>query len=469
MLYLPRHQADALAFSELALTPSFKGPLHKHAQRAARRSFAQGLKRAAVRAIVKRRAKHSENVTESPAPETSALLSLSQKDEGGPEPDVTEVRQKANSVGALIGRWYGNIPAVDFELADKERSIPCRLYKGARGDNGPGMIFFHGGGFVTGSLDSHETTCQAFAAQCQMNVVSVGYRLAPENPFPAGLEDALAVTKWVLSNSVTLGMDQDRVVICGESAGGALAARVAQLMRRDKRQAALQLLIYPVLDLTMASESYTKFETGYGLTRRQMEWFVSQYLTPDVERADADVSPGLCSRLDQLPPTILIPAEFDPLHDEAVHYGQRLMQAGVSTSAALASPEDSDIRLDGLASDGNFAFAGDMMKNHLVSVYGTLAVLGTVLPLSQFVPWALDHGLNFELFFVELFSTRIGGFFGWDVIVSGLVLVVLVMSEGRRLGMKHLWAPILGGLCVGVSLGLPLFLLLRERHLNAKA
>eukprot|EP00439_Symbiodinium_sp_Y106_P087679 s1_g215.t1 len=296
------------------------------------------------------------------------------------------------------------------------------------------MIFFHGGGFVTGSLDSHETTCQAFAAQCQMNVVSVGYRLAPENPFPAGLEDALAVTKWVLSNSVTLGMDQDRVVICGESAGGALAARVAQLMRRDKRQAALQLLIYPVLDLTMASESYTKFETGYGLTRRQMEWFVSQYLTPDVERADADVSPGLCSRLDQLPPTILIPAEFDPLHDEAVHYGQRLMQAGVSTSvlvgdglvhgfalgtnvkmteanqqltyvktgyeklqagdlgaylemlpektswhlvrplqehtvvgrdkigaylteAALASPEDSDIRLDGLASDGNFAFA----------------------------------------------------------------------------------------------------------------
>lgn len=101
----------------------------------------------------------------------------------------------------------------------------------------------------------------------------------------------------------------------------------------------------------------------------------------------------------------------------------------------------------------------------MVYVYGVLAVLGTVLPLSQFLPWALDHGLDVPLFIDELFSTRIGGFFGWDVIVSALVLIIFVLVEGRRLAIGNLWLPITGGFLVGVSLGLPLFLAMRERHL----
>lgn len=103
----------------------------------------------------------------------------------------------------------------------------------------------------------------------------------------------------------------------------------------------------------------------------------------------------------------------------------------------------------------------------LVLVYALLALLGTVLPLSQFLPWFFEHGLNAPLFIEELFSTRIGGFFGWDVIISGLVMLVLIFTEGRRLGMRYLWLPALGGVTVGVSLGLPLFLLMRERHLSA--
>lgn len=104
-----------------------------------------------------------------------------------------------------------------------------------------------------------------------------------------------------------------------------------------------------------------------------------------------------------------------------------------------------------------------------VYIYGALAVLGTVLPLSQFIPWALEHGLDVPLFIEELFSTRIGGFFGWDVIISAFVMLTFILTEGRRLAMTHLWVPIVGGFLVGVSLGLPLFLAMRERHLLSQS
>ena len=193
-----------------------------------------------------------------------------------------------------------------------------------------GLVFFHGGGWVIGDLETHDVLCRQLTAESGVSVVSVDYRLAPEHRFPAAADDAWAATRWVVAHAALLGIDPGRLAVGGDSAGGNLAAGVALLARdQGAPSIALQALIYPVTDLTAESASYREFAEGYLLTRDTMRWFSAQYLTTDTDGADWRASPLRAPSLAGLPPALLVTAGFDPLRDEGQAYAVRLRDAGV--------------------------------------------------------------------------------------------------------------------------------------------
>ena len=199
--------------------------------------------------------------------------------------------------------------------------------------NAAALMYFHGGGWVIGDLDSHDGICRWLCARSGCVLVSVDYRMAPEHKFPASVDDCLAATHWVAANAVNLGIDTTRLAVGGDSAGGNLAAVVAQQARdRGGPEIAYQLLIYPATDLTMAEPSHQELAEGYRLTKPLMEWFVNHYLNNYAERSDPRASPLLNADLHGLPPALVITAGFDPLRDEGVHYSDKLAAAGVETT-----------------------------------------------------------------------------------------------------------------------------------------
>lgn len=202
----------------------------------------------------------------------------------------------------------------------------------------PILIFFHGGGWVIGDLDTHETLCRELANGAGCAVLSVDYRLAPEHRYPAAADDALAALQWVAANAATLAIDASRIAVGGDSAGGNLAA-VTALSARDGGGPALrfQLLIYPVTDLRRGSDSYRTQATGYTLSAESMAYFCAQYLGERGAAAEADwrASPLLHSDLSRLPPALVLVAGYDPLHDEGAQYADALSAAG--TPATLVS------------------------------------------------------------------------------------------------------------------------------------
>ena len=212
--------------------------------------------------------------------------------------------------------------------------IPVRVYCPAAPGPLPVVVFFHGGGFVLGTLTSHDASCRELASGAGCLVVAVDYRLAPEHPFPAAVEDALAATEWVAAHAAELGADPDRLGVAGDSAGGNLAAVVC-LLARDKGGPRIrhQLLIYPTVDLTGGDwPSYGEFGEGYLLTRQDMLWFMGLYFGPDADRRDVRASPLLAASHAGLPPATILTAELDPLRDEGEAYGERLRAAGVPVS-----------------------------------------------------------------------------------------------------------------------------------------
>ena len=211
-------------------------------------------------------------------------------------------------------------------------SVPLRIYRPTGGpkEGLPGLVFFHGGGWVLGSLDGVDGLCRTLCKYAQLVVISVDYRLAPEHQFPAGLEDCWAATCWVAENAESLGLDPLKLVVGGDSAGGNLAAAVA-LRARDQAfpQLTGQVLIYPVTDLTQSEPSYESFAEGYLLTRDSMTWFIQQYLPQVMDLKTPEASVLFAESLVGLPPTLLLVAGFDPLRDEGLAYAQRLREAGV--------------------------------------------------------------------------------------------------------------------------------------------
>jgi acetyl esterase len=209
--------------------------------------------------------------------------------------------------------------------------IPLRLYASERGGLRPALVYFHGGGFVFGNLDTHDAVCRALAKESGAVVVSVDYRLSPESKFPAAVDDSYAATVWVAANAERLGIDKNRIAVGGDSAGGNLATVIAMRCRNaGGPKLAAQVLLYPVTDSSShETGSHREFAEGYFLTTAGMEWFTSLYLASADQKHHPEVSPLLASDLSGLPPALVITAEFDPLRDEGEAYGKRLEQAGV--------------------------------------------------------------------------------------------------------------------------------------------
>jgi len=194
----------------------------------------------------------------------------------------------------------------------------------------PVLVFFHGGGWVVGNIESHEAMCRHLANRAECAVVAVDYRMGPEHKFPAAVDDCFAATGWVADNGASLGIDPRRLAVGGDSAGGNLGA-VVSLLARDKGapRIACQLLIYPATDAAMRHDSIARYAEGYVLTRATMRWFYDQYLRTPEDAADWRVSPLLASDLAGLPPAFVLTAGYDPLCDEGDAYAARLAAAGV--------------------------------------------------------------------------------------------------------------------------------------------
>lgn len=222
-------------------------------------------------------------------------------------------------VGSVEDR---RIPGPDGEIA-------VRIYRPAGDGPFPLHVHYHGGGWVIGDLDTHDADCRELCAGAGCVVVAVDYRLAPEHPFPAAPEDCYAATCWAAEHAGEIGARPGPVSVGGDSAGGNLAA-VVSLMARDRGgpEIALQLLIYPVTDAAMDTGSYTENGDGYLLTSDSMRWFWDLYCPDAAQRSDFRASPSRAQSLADLPPALVMTAEFDPLRDEGEDYAARLRSAG---------------------------------------------------------------------------------------------------------------------------------------------
>jgi len=224
------------------------------------------------------------------------------------------------------------------EIPGPAGAIAARRYqpRGAASESAPLLVYFHGGGWVIGDLETHDAPCRFLAANSGVQVLAIDYRLAPEHPFPAAAEDALAAYSWVSANAAELGCDPARIAVGGDSAGANLAAATA-LLARDAGLAppAMQLLIYPVTVADEELPSRQTFGDGFLLSRPDMSFFEAHYLPAGVDRGDPRVSILGAADLSGLPPAYLAVAGFDPLRDEGVAFAKRLEEAGVPVSLRL--------------------------------------------------------------------------------------------------------------------------------------
>lgn len=237
-------------------------------------------------------------------------------------------------------RWITGAPdilrSVHFDqVSGPGVDIPVRIYVPDEVSTGT-MLYFHGGGWVVGTLGSYDDLCRAIALRARMVVVSVGYRLAPEHPYPAAVDDCLAAVEWAASGPARSGVGSRPLIVAGDSAGGNLATVVAlRAKARGHPRIDAQVLIYPITDVTMSTQSYNEFGGQLFLTAADMEWFWSLYLGDMRRELDGqpseDFSPCHAIDLAGLPPALVITAEFDPLRDEGEVYAERLSSAGVPT------------------------------------------------------------------------------------------------------------------------------------------
>jgi acetyl esterase len=264
-------------------------------------------------------------------PQAEKFLSLLQ-DALPRDPAVLSPKALREGYRALVvGRRGPEVARVEVRrIPGPAGEIPVRLYHPRPSGSLPLLVFLHGGGFVVCDLDTHDPLCRLLANAVDCAVLSVDYRLAPEAKFPAAPEDCYAATRWAAENARALGADPSRIAVAGDSAGGNLAAVVAQLARdRSGPRLAHQLLIYPVTNHAFDTPSYRENAEGYFLTRAMMQWFWNHYLERPEQGRDPRASPLLAKELSGVAPATVITAEFDPLRDEGEAYAERLRVAGV--------------------------------------------------------------------------------------------------------------------------------------------
>lgn len=246
---------------------------------------------------------------------------------------VPEARQTLVELRALAGPPEP-IATADAEVPVPGGVVPLRVYRPVGEAPLPVVVYFHGGGFVCGGLDTIDAPVRALANRAGCAVVSVGYRLAPEHRFPTAHEDAYAATEWVAANAAGLAVDPDRLAVAGDSCGGNLATSVALMAReRGGPDVIFQALVYPMLDPACDSDSQREFGEGFLVTRADLRWFWRHYLSSPDDAVDALASPLAATRLEGLPPALVVTAEYDPLRDEGEAYAERLSAAGVSVTA----------------------------------------------------------------------------------------------------------------------------------------
>jgi acetyl esterase/lipase len=225
------------------------------------------------------------------------------------------------------------IAAVDqFGLPGPAGSLAVRAYTPSGADAGQrlsGMVYFHGGGLVAGTLDTHDPICRALSNASGCRVLAVDYRLAPEHPFPAAVADGCAAVEWIAGNAQELRVDPRRIGVAGDSAGATLAAVVCHERAAAGSRPAFQFLLCPITDFAAESDSRRSLAAGYLIDRDTLEHDLKYYLLPGTDRADPRVSPLRAADVSHLPPTVVHTAEFDPLRDEGQLYADRLRQAGV--------------------------------------------------------------------------------------------------------------------------------------------
>ncbi|HIG39114.1 MAG: alpha/beta hydrolase [bacterium] len=248
---------------------------------------------------------------------------------GGPAlHEMTPVEGRAMYRMMNEGASKEDLASVSDESAN---GVPVRVYRPTLNTKLPCLVYYHGGGWVIGDLETHDSPCRLLARQTGCVVVAVDYRLAPEHPFPVPLDDCFTATQWVVDNAARLGIDAEKVAVGGDSAGGNLAACVCIKAREQNGPSIVhQVLVYPVTDAAMDTESYVENADGYMLTRDSMVWFWDNYIGTH-NKDNYLISPLKAEDLSDLPSATVLTAEFDPLRDEGESYGARLLAAGVAT------------------------------------------------------------------------------------------------------------------------------------------
>jgi acetyl esterase len=266
-------------------------------------------------------------------PQMQAILDMAAKSGGKPFHEMTpvEARQAAETMFAAFRGTPKDVARVtDMEIPGPAGDIRMRVYTPSV--NGPFgcLVFFHGGGWVIGSIETHDVVCREFSAGAGVVTVSVDYRLAPEHRFPSAADDCYAATKWISDNARSINVDSNRIAVGGDSAGGNLAAVVAQMARdRGGPKIAFQLLIYPATNCADETPSQREFaKDGYILSRADMEWFYGHYLAA-ADKLNPYACPAVAKNLAGLPPAYVMTAAIDPLRDEGEAYGAKLCEAGV--------------------------------------------------------------------------------------------------------------------------------------------
>jgi acetyl esterase len=251
------------------------------------------------------------------------------------EMSPADARVAAEGFIALAGEGEQVANVEDHKVPGPHDDIPIRIYRPNGAGSGvlPALVYYHGGGWVIGTIETLDATCRALANRAGCVVVSVDYRLAPEYKFPIPLDECFAATKWVADNAASIGVDDSRLAVGGDSAGGNLAAAVS-LRARDEGGPALkmQLLVYPVTNHDYGTASYAANGENYLLTTDMMRWFWDHYLRTAADGDNPLASPLRAKDLSGLPPAFVITAEFDPLRDEGEAYADKLTKAGVAVT-----------------------------------------------------------------------------------------------------------------------------------------
>lgn len=273
-------------------------------------------------------------------PEISAFLDMVDEGRRSGRPalhelSVVQAREEFEASSESLKAGAPSMPVEDFGVPARDgRELPIRFYRPASGGDAA-ILYFHGGGYTVGSLDSHDGLSRLLARHCGCSVISVGYRLAPEAPFPAATHDARDAWNWLLGAAASLGLDPRRIAVGGDSAGATLATVLSvELAGEGAEQPCAQLLFYPATDASARSESQELFAEGYLLETASLGWFYDQYVPDIAQRNDWRCSPlHAGSALQGSAPVLLLAAEFDPLSDEGLAYAHALVEQGVEVAA----------------------------------------------------------------------------------------------------------------------------------------